>query len=44
MDLSAEVLYNDKDVKIRASGLTIKCYYFPLGTSKRIPIADIIDV
>lgn len=38
MDLSAKVLYDDKDVKIRESGVTIKTYYFPFGTSKRIPI------
>lgn len=44
MDLSAKVLYDDKDVKIRESGITIKCYYFPIGTSKRIPISKIKDV
>jgi hypothetical protein len=38
------VLYNDKDVKVRQQCVTIKTYYFPFGTSKRIPIADIKDV
>ncbi len=44
MDLSAKVLYDDKDVKIRESGVTIKCYFFPFGNSKRIPIDRIKDV
>lgn len=28
MDLEAPILYNDKDIKIRESGLTIKFYFF----------------
>jgi hypothetical protein len=44
MDLTSPVIYNDKDIKIRESGLTIKCYYFPISTSKRIPITEIRDV
>jgi hypothetical protein len=44
MDLSAKILYNDKDVKIRESGVTIKCYFFPFCNSKRIPLSTIIDV
>jgi hypothetical protein len=31
-------------VKVREQCVTIKTYYFPIGTSKRIPIADIKDV
>ena len=38
------MLYDDKDVKVREQVVTIKTYYFPFGTSKRIPIADIKDV
>lgn len=29
---------------MREECVTIKTYYFPIGTSKRIPIADIKDV
>ena len=44
MDLNAPVIYNDKYVKIRSSGVTIKSYYFPFGNSKRIPLEEIKDV
>ena len=44
MDLSAPIVYNDKDIKIRESGITLKCYYFPFATSKRIPLSTIKDV
>lgn len=38
------MLYNDKDVKVREGCVTIKTYYFPFGTSRRIPIDSIRDV
>ena len=44
MDRTAPVVYNDKDIKIRESGITIKSYYFPLGIAKRIPLDKIKDV
>ena len=44
MDLLAPILYNDKDIKIRESGLTIKNYFFPIATSKRIPLQEIRNV
>ena len=44
MNLKAKVLYDDKNVKIRESGVTIKSYYFPFCVSKRIPLTEIKDV
>jgi len=44
MDLTAPVYYNDKDIKIRESGITLKNYFFPIATSKRIPFSEIKDV
>jgi hypothetical protein len=35
------VLYEDAHVVCDEDGLTIKRYYFPLATEKRIPYADI---
>ena len=39
-------LYEDDGVVLDETGLTLRRYYFPLATSKRIPYADIrgIDV
>jgi len=34
--MSKEVLYDDKDVTIREDCVIIKCYFFPIGTSKKI--------
>jgi hypothetical protein len=42
--LNSKILFNDKDVKVREECITIKNYYFPIGTSKRIPINEIKDV
>src|SRR5262249_1744221 len=39
-----QVLYDDGLVKLDLDGLTIRRYYFPLGTSKRIPYARIKGV
>jgi hypothetical protein len=39
-----QVLYDDSLVKLDLDGLTIRRYYFPLGTSKRIPYAQIKGV
>lgn len=36
-----KILFEDKDVKITDRMLIIKCYYFPIGTSKKIPLRDI---
>ena len=44
MDRTAPVVYNDKDIKIRESGITIKAYYFPVGIAKRIPLDKIKGV
>jgi hypothetical protein len=39
-----QVLHDDGLVKLDLDGLTIRRYYFPLGTSKRIPYARIKGV
>lgn len=44
MSNQSEILYEDKDVKITKTHLTIKWYYFPIGTSKVIPISKITKV
>ena len=36
-----QALYDDGLVTLDADGLTIRRYYFPLGTSKRIPYVQI---
>ncbi|MGO8948612.1 MAG: hypothetical protein ACLQUY_13315 [Ktedonobacterales bacterium] len=38
------VLYDDGLVQLDSSGLTIRRYYFPFGTSKHIPYAQIKGV
>src|SRR5437588_597278 len=42
--MSKQVLYDDGLVTLDVAGLTIRRYYFPLGTSKRIPYARIKGV
>jgi hypothetical protein len=42
--LMKQMLYDDGLVQLDADGLTIRRYYFPLGTSKRIPYARIKGV
>jgi hypothetical protein len=42
--MSKQVLYDDGLVKLDLDGLTIRRYYFPLGTSKRIPYTRIKGV
>ena len=39
-----QTLYDDGLVQLDADGLTIRRYYFPLGTSKHIPYARIQGV
>ena len=39
-----ETLYDDGLVKLDSDGLTIRRYYFPIGTSKYIPYTRIKDV
>ncbi len=39
-----QMLYDDGLVQLDSDGLTIRRYYFPLGTSKRIPYARIKGV
>lgn len=39
-----QVLYDDGLVTLDSDGLTIQGYYFPLGTSKRIPYVQIKGV
>jgi hypothetical protein len=39
-----KLLFEDKDVKITDRTLTIKCYYFPIATSKKILLTDILRV
>lgn len=39
-----KLLFEDKDIRITTQYLTIKCYYFPIGTSKKIPLKDIARV
>ena len=39
-----QVLYDDGLIELDSEGLTIRRYYFPFGTSKRIPYAQIKDV
>jgi hypothetical protein len=39
-----QALYDDGLVSLDADGLTIRRYYFPLGTSKRIPYSRIKGV
>jgi hypothetical protein len=39
-----QILYDDGLIELDSDGLTIRQYYFPLGTSKRIPYAQIKDV
>jgi hypothetical protein len=38
------VLYEDGQVTLDRSGITIRRYYFPFATSKRIPYMQIRDV
>lgn len=35
--MGAEVFYDDGRVMLDRDGITLRHYYFPLGTSKRIP-------
>jgi hypothetical protein len=39
-----QILYDDGLIELDSDGLTIRRYYFPFGTSKRIPYAQIKDV
>ncbi|HZR42253.1 MAG TPA: hypothetical protein VFB12_19190 [Ktedonobacteraceae bacterium] len=39
-----EILYDDGLIKLDSEGLTIRFYYFPLGTSKHIPYTRIKSV
>ncbi len=39
-----DILYKDSTVILDAAGLTIRWYYFPLGTSKRILYSQIRGV
>jgi hypothetical protein len=39
-----DILYDDRLVQLNSDGLTIRRYYFPLGTSKHIPYAHIKGV
>ena len=39
-----QLLYDDGLVQLAADGLTLRRYYFPLGTSKHIPYARIRGV
>ena len=39
-----KILFEDKDVKITNQYVYIKWYFFPIGTTKKIPIADIKKV
>jgi len=36
-------LYRDKYVTVTSDAIIIQWYYFPLGTSKRIPFASIVE-
>src|SRR5579884_1592706 len=38
------VLYDDGLVQLNSDGLTIRQYYFPFGTSKRIPYVQIKSI
>ncbi|KAK6753140.1 hypothetical protein RB195_012625 [Necator americanus] len=40
----AKVLFEDKWCKITSDSLIIKCYYFPLGNSKKVDTKNIIGV
>jgi hypothetical protein len=42
--VGAEVLYDDGRVVLDRDGITLRRYYFPLGTSKRIPYDRILGV
>lgn len=37
-------LYDDGRVALDEGGITLRCYYFPFGTSKRISYRDIRNV
>ncbi|MBV9231248.1 MAG: hypothetical protein JOZ18_18195 [Chloroflexi bacterium] len=39
-----QIFYDDGLVQLASDGLTIRRYYFPLGTSKHIPYAQIKGV
>jgi hypothetical protein len=39
-----QMLYDDGLIKLDSEGLTIRYYYFPFGTSKRIPYTQIKSV
>ena len=42
--VSGEVLYDDGKVLLDREGVTLRRYYFPLGTSRRIPYQRIHTV
>ena len=42
--LRSKVLYDDENIKIREKCITLKKYYFPICTSRRIPIDEITKV
>ncbi len=44
MQMAGTVLYDDGRVRLNDEALTLRWYYFPLATSKRIPYADIRGV
>ena len=39
--MKANILYEDKDVRITDQDVKIKCYFFPIGKSKTIPYKKI---
>lgn len=39
-----EILYEDKDVRITNKEVVIKWYFFPIATSKKIPLKKITRV
>ena len=42
--MAADVLYDDGGVVLDRDGITLRRYYFPLGSSKRIPYGRIHGV
>lgn len=42
--MRSKVLYDDENIKIREKSVTLKKYYFPICTSRRIPMDEIESV
>lgn len=42
--MRSKVIYDDENIKIREKSVTLKKYYFPIFTSRRIPMDEIESV